>query len=774
MGDRGAESRDETEGCPGHSVRLVRSGANTLGLETLGHHPPRRSTCDPMLRATTLVFLLTPWLPAQLDWTPAGAGPDGACVAAYDVARDRLVVTNAGRDRLAAVLPVYEWDGSIWVRFAPTSGPSPRSAPAMAFDVVRNVVMMFGGSGTADQWEWDGTRWTQRQPAVRPPGREQPVMVTDPVRRRIVLHGGANRGDTWEWDGAAWIAFTPSASPGARAYAAAAYAPASARVVLFSGRNQIADTWEWDGSNWSQRAATGPTARFAHTMASAPNGRVLMVGGVDLSGYASGDLHEWDGTTWRTLATNVVAPRTLMAAAARPTGLPNPAQAFFVGGAGSNGADLADAYRYQTTWDQLGAVAPPAGGIGTAATIDSTFAVPGVFVGLSPSFWVRRNGGWSGVSSLSVAQRVDASVAHDPTRNLYLVYGGANPAGYPLLNDLWGADANAFYALGTGPVGIRDAGFAWHPLLQRLLLTGGWIASPLPPNYALNTATWSLGTTWQSEPITVAAGVPFGDVTRLVFDAERQEMLAFTFTQFAGQVTLTVAVLRSNQWVSLGVAPYAMGAIGSVTWDPPRRRIVLVDPAFSQDSATLDLIGTTWQTRTTPHRVPAHREAWAVGTDTGVLLALPGTTSLVYQLAAVDAAAYAGYAPGCAGSTGAPQLAAASLPWLGSTWSRQLEATSQAVAAALLVGVSSSTLGSLPLPIDLTGFGMPGCRLATSADVSLALTLNQGRAIATQPIPNVPSLRSVFWFEQCLVLDPQANAAGATLTPARRVEVGER
>lgn len=192
-----------------------------------------------------LLLLLTPWLPAQLDWTPAGAGPDGACVAAFDVARNRLVVTNAGRDRLAAVLPVYEWDGSIWVRFAPTTGPSPRSAPAMAFDAVRNVVMMFGGGGTADQWEWDGTRWTQRQPAVRPPGREQHVLVTDAVRRRIVLHGGANRGDTWEWDGAAWVQLTTSAMA-PRAGHTMAYDIQRHCMVLFGGYtgHLRSDTWE--------------------------------------------------------------------------------------------------------------------------------------------------------------------------------------------------------------------------------------------------------------------------------------------------------------------------------------------------------------------------------------------------------------------------------------------------------------------------------------------------------------------------------------------------
>lgn len=722
----------------------------------------------------TAVVLFSSTLAAQLDWAPEGLPPDGACVAAFDVARDRLVVTNAGRDQAAAVLPVYEWDGAVWTRIVPRSGPAPRSAPAMAFDPLRNVVMMFGGSGTAEQWEWNGAVWTQAQPSLRPPGREQHVMVTDLARGRIVLHGGANRGDTWEWDGATWLAFTPSATPGPRAYAAAAYAAARGRVVLFSGRNQAADTWEWDGSNWALRATAGPSARFAHTMAAAANGRVLMLGGVDGTGYAAGHLHEWDGTTWRTLVNNAVTPRTLMAAAARPTGLTNPAQAFFVAGVGSNSADLGDAYRYVTTWDAIGAVSGPPGGPDASATVDPSFAVPAVFSGSASSFFLRRNGAWSGLSSLSVPVRVGASVAHDPVRNLYLVYGGANPLGYPLLDDLWGNDGNIFYGLGTGPVGIRDHGFAWHPLLQRVLLAGGFVASPLPPNYALNKVTWSLGATWQNEPITVAVGVPFGGITRLLFDHDRQEMLAFTFTQLGGQVTLTVAVLRNSQWVDLGVAPYVTSAVGSVAWDPLRRRVVMIDPAFSQDSATFDLIGTAWQLRTTPHRVPAHSHAWAVGTDGGVLLGLPAPTSRVYQLAATAAAGYTAYSPGCAGATVAPTLSASTLPWLGATWSRRLDVSATTAGAALLIGISSTQLGAQPLPLDLTNFGMPGCRLATSADLPLPVVLNQGSAVIAQSIPNTPSLRQVFWFEQGFVLDPQANAAGALLSRALRVELGER
>jgi hypothetical protein len=46
-----------------------------------------------------------------------------------------------------------------------TDGPSPRGAPAMAYDPERNKILLYGGFSAdqgelADTWEWDGQVWT--------------------------------------------------------------------------------------------------------------------------------------------------------------------------------------------------------------------------------------------------------------------------------------------------------------------------------------------------------------------------------------------------------------------------------------------------------------------------------------------------------------------------------------------------------------------------------------------------------------------------------------
>jgi hypothetical protein len=71
----------------------------------------------------------------------------------------------------------------------------------MAFDALRNRVVLFGGNGPLnDTWEWDGTTWVQMTVAVSPPARGGHAMAYDAARRQVVLFGGwlpTLFSDTW-------------------------------------------------------------------------------------------------------------------------------------------------------------------------------------------------------------------------------------------------------------------------------------------------------------------------------------------------------------------------------------------------------------------------------------------------------------------------------------------------------------------------------------------------------------------------------------------------
>ena len=88
-------------------------------------------------------------------------------------------------------------------------------------------------------------------------------------------------------------------------------------------------------------------------------------------------------------------------------------------------------------------------------------------------------------------------------------------------------------------------------------------------------------------------------------------------------------------------------------------------------------------------------------------------------------------------------------------------------------GVSNTNLGGLPLPFDLSVLGMNGCTLYTSLDVTLPMTNLFGRARATVPIPlgRQPGLR---FYNQAIVVDPGANAAGLVLSNAGAGVDGQR
>jgi hypothetical protein len=139
----------------------------------------------------------------------------------YDRQRARLVL-HGGRSGLQVKNDTLERDAAGSWHLVTNQGPPARYGHAMAYDEARGVTVLFGGflcdsqlcspgGGPlyyGDTWEWDGTTWTER--AVPGPGpRWLHAMAYDPIRERVVLHGGRHPFgqqlmDLWEWDGASW------------------------------------------------------------------------------------------------------------------------------------------------------------------------------------------------------------------------------------------------------------------------------------------------------------------------------------------------------------------------------------------------------------------------------------------------------------------------------------------------------------------------------------------------------------------------------------------
>jgi hypothetical protein len=238
----------------------------------------------------------------------------------------------------------FERDAAGTWHFVTNQGPSPRYAHAMAYDEARGVTVLFGGflcdssicspgGGPihfGDTWEWDGSTWTER--IVPGPGpRWLHAMAYDPVRERVVLHGGRHPFgqqlmDLWEWDGASWTmrgtfgdpnpgpTGDPLGQPKPRESHGLAFDSARNLLVLhggalFIGGNTNAragETWELDAANqWLLRAVAGPPSSSGLNL---PDHRsmafdldratTLLLTARDGAGALSGQLWEFAGTSW--------------------------------------------------------------------------------------------------------------------------------------------------------------------------------------------------------------------------------------------------------------------------------------------------------------------------------------------------------------------------------------------------------------------------------------------------------------------------------------------
>ncbi len=166
---------------------------------------------------------------------------------------------------IQAVIP----PDSGWLPITTQNAPAPRVDGKIAFDTNRGNAVLFGG-GTAwvgeswlsenDTWEWDGIDWEQRFPEISPPPRISHAMAYDEVRGVTVLFGGSDQqiifNDTWEWDGEKWELRYPQISPPARCCHQMYFDSDTGKVRLYGGYDGgeifYDDIWEWDGQEWYQ------------------------------------------------------------------------------------------------------------------------------------------------------------------------------------------------------------------------------------------------------------------------------------------------------------------------------------------------------------------------------------------------------------------------------------------------------------------------------------------------------------------------------------------
>ncbi len=219
----------------------------------------------------------------------------------------------------------HAFDGAVWTELSPSKKPLARWGHAMAYDIERDRIVMFGGDIvgglSAETWLWDGTTWTDAMPATSPPPRRGHAMAYDRDTGRVVMFGGVDasgvRDDTWEWTGTTWHASTSGDTPSARVGAVMAHDPIGGGLLLFGGVTDPEtgvshdDTWRYTMTGWTRvnTVVSPPPRAFATLTLTPARRRLLLVGGERVENVGLferpvpiEDTWEWDGARWQALS----------------------------------------------------------------------------------------------------------------------------------------------------------------------------------------------------------------------------------------------------------------------------------------------------------------------------------------------------------------------------------------------------------------------------------------------------------------------------------------
>jgi cysteine-rich repeat protein len=309
------------------------------------------------------------------------------------------------------------------------AGPAARERPSLSYDRRRKRVVMFGGHDPAgatnatsfyrETWEYGDWGTLCAGPCWRlassggPPGRSEGGMAYDELRGLTVLYGGtrnwgsSNSGtdcasptgahdcaDTWTWDGFAWTELTGASQLQARRGQAMAYDAGRGRVVVYGGRRSgqafsgappiYRDMWELDGSTWVRLQADGAGDNEDEGATCLAFDRAR---GALLSVDADPTIALWDwrssgGRATLSMAFNVGrsgVPRTDITGAALRVDATSQSGAAQLTGAAAGGFDL-------HAWDTGVGAWASLGGAADNTTTGTTVAIPASLARRLPSF----------------------------------------------------------------------------------------------------------------------------------------------------------------------------------------------------------------------------------------------------------------------------------------------------------------------------------------------------------------------------------------------------
>ena len=759
----------------------------------------------PSIVSVALVLLSLEWeLVAQATWSEVVAARFVSGPLAWD-ANHGLAWSVAARD---GVLETSAWDGQCWQLIA-TGGPSPREAHGLAFDPLRDRLVLFGGRDLAhtqvfhDTWLFDGTSW-QLTTQSGPSARCLFPMTWDATRSAVVLACGTSTAnspwgtalaDIWAWDGTSWSRL-PGLSEGRIAPALGAD-PVSYDLVLCGGHAVVGypnpmpwsfdETWTLSAgaTRWTRRIpSVTPGGRSAATLVFDPmRNHLQILGGSDI-GYGGPDplspyptpypaILEWTGTDW--------APRGSLPSPAIGLGaafdtlrrelvvfggdwLIEPADATWL-------RDVTDQWRRPgagapqsfeaVTWDGARAVMLGLESVGVPGSGFRTWTSDG-----------HRFQELAGPSSLGITRFV--VLAWHAASQRAIALGSTTASLYG--NETWSWDGSTWTDLqpAVRPTPRYGGSLAADPSRGVLVLFGGYGAGPFGGSVPLDD-TWEWdGSRW-THIVTAHAPSPRRDAA-LTFDARRGRMVLY-----GGNGNGTLGDLWEFDGVDWtpGIAPTGAPLFEqSLCDDVVRARLVLAGRSNSSslDRETLEWDGTTWT-----RMALGDPRSGSVGPLTLRMIHDPLSEQVLawfdrglWVWRTPQPARVTAYGVACATSLGPLALTVADRPWLGDTLHGEITPVPNLAAAAVFVGASDRRWGSVGLPFALDAAGAPGCTVLAEPILLLTPPLGATTRAWSVFLPASASLAGAELFAQGVALDPAANPFGLALSAGLALRMGLR
>ena len=391
----------------------------------------------------------------------------------------------------------------------------------MAFDPIRGVVVLYGGTGAGevtldDTWTWDGQDWTQVVGAGPPP-MTQHSMVFDPARGEILVVGESNGVATWRFDGAAWSLAATGGPPSATT-ATVAYDPAT-RTVLWMGYAVGAQVqWQWDGTRWQATPVTAVVAAINNAAAVTDASGPFVFGGFVKNVGPMATEQAWDGTAWHT----PLVARSVLGREGMTVALDSRRRRLEVFGDTTGGPSAAEAWELAgAEWKLVSSAFPLPAQLEGVAVYDEARRATVVIKSTESTTW---DGATWGASTGLLPGLLSPRLAFVPGVGDALV--GAPTAGLqPVQISVQAAAGGPWNDQGFGPPTRAEFALGYEPIARKLLLFGGTSAAQsLLPDELNDTWLWDPATRVWSEasPLTQP---PARSGASIAWDAARQHLV---------------------------------------------------------------------------------------------------------------------------------------------------------------------------------------------------------------------------------------------------------